>query len=779
MRRLKWYMLFLGIIILMFWSTNSFAKVNIKPKALKIVAITNINFTIYKGNKFLLPSKVKAIMNTKKVSLQPVSWNAKLINTNIIGTFNYYGVVKGYTKKINLRITIKKLPIKIKSLVDTIFNLNQNQAYTLPKTLRANMSDGTTENVAVLWDAKTVDSSKVTTNVYNGRVVGYNKLVKFTISIVATISTITDLDVNIKQNETYSLPETVVAQMSDGTIQNMPVTWDINFVDSSKVGTSIYNGLVHGYDKPIKLNLIVTPIISNINDINVNLNYNDKYEFPGTVLANMSDGTTQNINVIWDRNVVDSDTPQTNIYNGKAEGYDKSIKLMIIVLPPIINSISTVNGMASVKLSAMPVPLPTLADFALTQDIDNIGAVAIQIKSLELDPLDTTNTTYKLNYDLISASKTDQSVVITASYKGEKGVAAMPIVVAQYKGYNPNITSQQDFYDAIKYALGNFQDSIELNIKNFNETVYPIDIATKVIYENPDLDYGYSGSTATYSSKDKDGYTNYKMSFSYKLSKDAMIEEKAAVEKKVDSIISTVITPGMTDYQKELALHNYVISNADYDKRYPNEPIESHNPYGVLVLGTGVCDSYAKAIYILMNKVSIETKYVIGTANNGSGSIAHAWNIIKLGGEWYQLDATWDDPIVSGGSSVVMHDYFNVSDDMIFKNHIEDKSISDYPVCTSSIYNFFNMGGPEYDSLGNPMSFINNTSEFYNAVKAVIEAKGTKLSLVLLNSNKENYNLSDTVHNIVNGNYALGYSVSYSQNGVDSNIQYYEMSFNY
>jgi transglutaminase-like putative cysteine protease len=360
-----------------------------------------------------------------------------------------------------------------------------------------------------------------------------------------------------------------------------------------------------------------------------------------------------------------------------------------------------------------------------------------------------------------------------------EGTDSTVTLVVNVKSFNSTIESQQDFYNAIKYALTNFDSSIELKIKNYSNTAYPIDTIKKVIYENPDIDYGYSGSSSTYYSPDSSGYTRYILNFSYKLTKDEMNQEKAAVNAKVDSIISQVVTSGMTDYEKELALHNYVIKNADYDKRLPNEPQQSHNAYGVLVLGTGVCESYAKAMYVLLNKAGIDTGYVIGSANNGSGTQLHAWNVVKIGGEWYQLDATWDDPVVSGGASRIGYDYFNVTDSLISKNHVEDRTYVSYPACTTTTYNFFNMGGPEYDSNGNLMIFIKDQSELYNALKTVLDKRGTSISLVLMNYGTQNYNLSNTVNSIVNGQYRVTYSWKTSTNSLDSNIKYYEITFGY
>ena len=49
-----------------------------------------------------------------------------------------------------------------------------------------------------------------------------------------------------------------------------------------------------------------------------------------------------------------------------------------------------------------------------------------------------------------------------------------------------------------------------------------------------------------------------------------------------------------------------------------------------------------------------------------SGTSDHAWNQVRLDGEWYCVDVTWDDPIVLGAvSEQAAHRYFNVTSDFM------------------------------------------------------------------------------------------------------------------
>ncbi len=99
---------------------------------------------------------------------------------------------------------------------------------------------------------------------------------------------------------------------------------------------------------------------------------------------------------------------------------------------------------------------------------------------------------------------------------------------------------------------------------------------------------------------------------------------------KIEYIIRTCIQPGMSDYEKVLTLHDWLVQNAKYDYTYKN-----YGADGVLLKGTGVCQSYTWAYTILLEYIGIESDIEHG--NN------HTWNMVKLDGDWYHIDVTWDD----------------------------------------------------------------------------------------------------------------------------------------
>lgn len=102
--------------------------------------------------------------------------------------------------------------------------------------------------------------------------------------------------------------------------------------------------------------------------------------------------------------------------------------------------------------------------------------------------------------------------------------------------------------------------------------------------------------------------------------------------------LSECITPGMGDFEKAVAINNYLCYIMQYDKSY------SHvSTFDALAYGTGVCQGYANAYKKLMDAAGVPTDYVSGTANGGR----HAWNRSLINGVYYYTDVCWNDSATS------------------------------------------------------------------------------------------------------------------------------------
>ncbi|MHC1786576.1 MAG: transglutaminase domain-containing protein [Christensenellales bacterium] len=137
---------------------------------------------------------------------------------------------------------------------------------------------------------------------------------------------------------------------------------------------------------------------------------------------------------------------------------------------------------------------------------------------------------------------------------------------------------------------------------------------------------------------------------------------------KVAELASACMAVASGEYARAKWFHDWLTENARYDYSFTY-----YDAKGVLLAGKGVCQSFAEAYQLLLNKVGISNKLLSGKANNGTGGWeGHAWNLVKIGGNWYHVDVTWDD---TGDR----YEYFLKSDQSMSANH--QWSTSRYPAC--------------------------------------------------------------------------------------------------
>lgn len=171
-------------------------------------------------------------------------------------------------------------------------------------------------------------------------------------------------------------------------------------------------------------------------------------------------------------------------------------------------------------------------------------------------------------------------------------------------------------------------------------------------------------------------YATFHYEFSYL---DTASEDKA-VGDKVTSILKKLDVSSKSNYEKIKAIHDYIVKNASYD-----QTLSKYSAYDNLIGKSSVCQGYALLTYRMMNQAGIPCRIITGMGNGGS----HAWNIVKLQGKWYNLDCTFDDPIVitpDGTTETVSYNYFLKSDAVFAKDHARDKEYS-----TASFYKKYPM----------------------------------------------------------------------------------------
>jgi hypothetical protein len=170
----------------------------------------------------------------------------------------------------------------------------------------------------------------------------------------------------------------------------------------------------------------------------------------------------------------------------------------------------------------------------------------------------------------------------------------------------------------------------------------------------------------------------------YSLSGDELENAKTAFEQSANRILND-IPLSLGEYETELAIHDKLAANTEYVLDAAN----AHSAYGALVDGQAVCEGYAKALQYLLYCRGIQSLMVTGDAySDGSTAVAHAWNLVRINGNYYYTDLTFDD-----SESYVYHNYFNITTEKLIQDRTIDETYYALPECTATDDFYFNKNG--------------------------------------------------------------------------------------
>lgn len=162
-----------------------------------------------------------------------------------------------------------------------------------------------------------------------------------------------------------------------------------------------------------------------------------------------------------------------------------------------------------------------------------------------------------------------------------------------------------------------------------------------------------------------------------------------AIEEEVNKVLDG-ITPEMSQYDIVKYFHDYICENVVYDDQAEN----CNNIYGAFVNKRALCQGMAKAFSYLCGKVGIETLTVTGDADG----IAHMWNMVKIGGDWYHIDPTYDNSY----GQYVRYGYFCIDDETIYSSRDIYEQTYEYPKASATRCNYYvrnGLVGDDWDSV--------------------------------------------------------------------------------
>ena len=167
--------------------------------------------------------------------------------------------------------------------------------------------------------------------------------------------------------------------------------------------------------------------------------------------------------------------------------------------------------------------------------------------------------------------------------------------------------------------------------------------------------YDTSAITAAWASGDPSGLSDY----------DRAIYDSAR------EVLDGILRDGMSEFEKEVEIYDWVVRNVryywDHMDVLTEEERDAYTPYGGLVNGEAVCLGYATAFQLLAELAGLESMTIVGVADTTGD---HGWAMVRLNGQWYCVDPTWDASSYEFGMMEGREwQYFNVTSDYMARTH--------------------------------------------------------------------------------------------------------------
>ncbi len=233
--------------------------------------------------------------------------------------------------------------------------------------------------------------------------------------------------------------------------------------------------------------------------------------------------------------------------------------------------------------------------------------------------------------------------------------------------------TEQKAYYAMKEGLTNLAASFPVPLldgKRLSEIYFMVRMDHPEIFWSVKFSYRYF--------KDSD---HAELIPEYLFKKNQIVEHQKAMDTRVKKLARQA--EKLSEKEKELFIHDFICENVRYDKL---KKAYSHEIIGPLGQGVGVCEGIAKSVKLLCDALGIWCIIALCDNNPEKGiKYRHMWNVVRIEGKYYHLDATFDNSLGKDGE--IRYDYFNLSDSQIFKDH--EPVIYQLPQCGDGDHTYY------------------------------------------------------------------------------------------
>lgn len=275
-------------------------------------------------------------------------------------------------------------------------------------------------------------------------------------------------------------------------------------------------------------------------------------------------------------------------------------------------------------------------------------------------------------------------------------------------------SSCNEIYRELYSRLSSGEDSADLYAQVDEETFWTA--WQSVLADHPEL--FWVGSGVTYETGLLSGkvvsYTTEPV-----VDESARDGMKAQLETSADECISRT-DETWSDYGRIKSVYEYLIDSTEYDA----DAADSQCVQSALLNHRAVCAGYAKAFQYILHRMGYFCTYVTGTIRDGG---EHAWNIVRIGDQYYHVDVTWGDPVFASsqeegtGISVMDYNYLCCTDEEILTTHAPDTGIVAWPPCTDDSWNYYKINGMYYDTF--------DYDEIHQALMSSVESGNESISM--------------------------------------------------